>query len=166
MEILRLRIVPLSVEHFRLFLDETEKMELQMGLTPSREIPDEHTRQAMEDLYAKAIAYPEHYYWYTNWQIILKSENKSIGSACFMKDESAPSQVEIGYGTNAKYRNKGFMTEAVQALCKWALQQPYIKCITAETEINNIPSQRVLEKCKMHRYRQTNESIWWKLEKE
>ncbi|MDL2303427.1 hypothetical protein LJC28_03430 [Dysgonomonas sp. OttesenSCG-928-D17] len=116
-ETLRLRIVPLSVEHFRLFLDETEKMELQMGLTPSREIPDEHTRQAMEDLYAKAIAYPEHYYWYTNWQIILKSENKSIGSACFMKDESAL-------------------------------------------------SQRVLEKCKMHRYRQTNESIWWKLEKE
>lgn len=161
----RLRIVPLSVEQFRLFLDETEKMEQQMGLAPSGEPPGEHTRQAMESLYAKARAYREHYYWHTNWQIILKSENRSIGSACFMKDESTPTQVEIGYGTNAKYRNKGYMTEATQALCKWALEQPGIECIIAETEKNNKPSQRVLEKCKMHKYKQTDGSIWWKLEK-
>ena len=54
--------------------------------------------------------------------------------------------VEIGYGINDGYENKGYMTEAVKALAEWASKQPNVKQIEAEAEETNIASIRVLEK--------------------
>jgi len=54
--------------------------------------------------------------------------------------------VEIGYGINPGYEGKGLMTEAVTAVVNWAAEQPGVLSIEAETEPNNIASQRVLEK--------------------
>ena len=55
--------------------------------------------------------------------------------------------VEIGYGINEGYENKGYMTEAVRAIVKWASEQPNVNQIEAEAEKDNIESIRVLEKC-------------------
>ena len=55
--------------------------------------------------------------------------------------------VEIGYGINAEYENKGYTTEAVKAVAKWASTQDNVKQIEAEAEESNIASIRVLEKC-------------------
>lgn len=159
----RLRIVPLTKEQFQLLLLGTEKMEQALGLTPSRENMDEETQMAMEYNYAEALRYPDHYLWYTNWQIILKCENKAIGSACFKYKPNEYGQVEIGYGTNSEYRNCGYMTETVKALSEWALRQPNVNSVIAETDKDNAASIRVLEKCGMTKYETTETCIWWKL---
>lgn len=161
----RLRIVPLTKEQFQLLLVGTDKMEQALGLAPSYESMDENTRMAMEYNYKEVLKYPDHYIWYTNWQIILKSENKAIGSACFKHKPDEYGQVEIGYGTDSGYRNQGYMTETVMALSKWALQQPDVNSVVAETYKDNAASISVLEKCGMTGYKTTDTSIWWKLSK-
>ena len=53
------------------------------------------------------------------------------------------------------------MTEAVRAMTAWALKQPGVRAVTAETERYNLASQRILERCGYARYRQ-GETLWWK----
>lgn len=159
----RLRIVSLTKEQFQLLLLGTDKMEQALGLTPSYEEMDKETQSAMEYNYIEGLKYPNHYLWYANWQIVLKSENKAIGSACFKYKPNKYGQVEIGYGTNSGYRNHGYMTETVKALTEWALLQPNVNCVIAETDKDNPASMRVLEKCGMAKYKVTDTAIWWRL---
>ena len=163
-ETARLRIVPLTAEQFRLLLPGVDRMETEMGLVPSGECLDKHVQQAMEYQYQKALSDPDNFIWLTNRQIILKSENKAIASANFKNSPQENACVEIGYGTNTRYRNKGYMTEAVQAMCEWALNQPGVKSVTAETEKDNIASHRVLKKCGFVNYQKNENSLWWKLD--
>lgn len=160
----RLKIIPLDAEQFQLLLDDTEKLEADLSLNPSGISLDENTQQAMEMLYHESLLHPNNHIWYTNWQIILKAENKSIGSACFMKEPDNEGRVEIGYGIHEPFHNKGFMTEAITAICKWAFQQKEVKSIIAETDIENISSHRVLEKLGMRKYLHSDSSIWWEIE--
>ena len=159
----RVKIVPVTKVQFQLLLLGTDKMEQALGVTPSSESMDKETQMAMEYNYVEGLRYPDHYLWYANWQIILKSENKAIGSACFKYKPNEYGQVEIGYGINSNYRNHGYMTETVMALSKWALRQPNVNSVIAETYKDNVASIRVLEKCGMNRYKTTETSIWWKL---
>ena len=48
---------------------------------------------------------------------------------------------------NDGYANKGYTTEAVGAVVKWAAKQPNVNQIEAEAEESNPASIRVLEKC-------------------
>ena len=42
--------------------------------------------------------------------------------------------LQLGYDMGAEYRCHGYMTEAVKAMCGWALRQEGVLHITAETE--------------------------------
>lgn len=68
-----------------------------------------------------------------------------VGDACF-KGFPACGMPEIGYGILDGYRGQGYATEAVGALCRWALGQPHTRGIEAETAPDNAASRRVLEK--------------------
>jgi RimJ/RimL family protein N-acetyltransferase len=164
-ETTRLRIVPLTMEQFSLLLYNTELMEQKLKLAPSYEHLDKHTQQAMELQYRMAMNYPEYHLWFTNWQIILKSENLSVGSANFKNNPDTEGIVEIGYGINPVHQNQGFMTEALHGMCQWAFQQNNIKQITAETHKENYASQKVIKKCGFNLYQETPNTFWWKLEK-
>lgn len=164
LETKRLRIQPLTLDQFGLLIKGIDEIERELLLTPSHEPLDEHTQKAMEWLYNEAQKYPGEYLWLTNWQIILKSENKSIGSADFKNLPGDNGEVEIGYGINHDYEGKGYMTETLEAMCKWAFEQKGIKCVIAETEKDNYASQRVLQKCGMGKYKETDTGLWWKLE--
>ena len=92
---------------------------------------------------------PENYIWYTLWFIELQdatNQNEIVGSLSF-KGISENGIIEIGYGINDGYENKGYTTEAVHAVVEWASTQENIKQIEAEAEESNIASIRVLEKC-------------------
>lgn len=160
----RLKIAPLPVAQFRLLLSGVGKLEKELALTPSYESLDENTQQAMTGLFNLALEHEDKYWWYTYWLIVLKSENKIIGGACFTGEPDSEGQVEIGYGTNLFYRSKGYMTEAVKAVTDWALQLPEVKTIIAETEPDNYASHKVLLKCGFIKYTESKNSILWKLE--
>ncbi|AKN31356.1 GCN5 family acetyltransferase [Clostridium carboxidivorans P7] len=154
LETKRLTIIPLNLEQFNLMLKGMDKMENVLGLNNSYEILDDHTQKAMEWLYKEAEKHKENYLWYTNWQIILKKENVSIGSACFMGQADESGAVEIGYGINEKYRCNGYMTEAVGIISKWALREQGISRIIALTEKDNFASEKVLQKCGFVKYKE------------
>lgn len=161
----RLRIVPLTLEQFYLLLHGLNQLEREMGWDFSGELLDTHTQQAMEMLYGEALSHPENYYWYTNWQIVLKSQNIAIGSACFMGEPSCDGIVEVGYGINESFRNKGYMTEAIGFICQWAFNQENVQTVVAETDYDNYSSQRVLEKIGMKKYQSVGNSLWFKINK-
>ena len=75
------------------------------------------------------------------------STNRAVGGAgCKgMPDESG--RIEIGYGLSLEARGKGYATELVGALVGWLLAQTEVSVVTAETSVENLASQRVLEKC-------------------
>ena len=128
----RMKIYPISIEKMKEIV-EIEKNEI--------------LKIAYKEMLDGCLNYPENYIWYTLWFIELKdSENEIIGTLSF-KGIDDKGIVEIGYGINEGYENKGYMTEAVRAIVKWASEQPNVNHIEAEAEENNYASIRVLEKC-------------------
>ena len=79
------------------------------------------------------------------WMIELRV-GTHIGDLCF-KGLDANGVVEIGYGILEEYQGQSYATEAVGAVVDWALQQPGVTRVEAETSPDNRVSQRVLEKC-------------------
>lgn len=91
-----------------------------------------------------SLAHPDQWEWYAIWMIELK-DGTHIGELCF-KGISQSGTAEIGYGIVEDHQSCGYATEAVSALAGWALKQPGVSQVTAETEASNIASQRVLKK--------------------
>jgi len=58
-------------------------------------------------------------------------------------------KVGIGYGLARAYWGKGYIPEATRAIIEWAFQQPSLYRVYATTDVENIASQRVLEKVGM-----------------
>ncbi|MET7300802.1 GNAT family N-acetyltransferase [Embleya sp. NPDC005575] len=60
--------------------------------------------------------------------------------------------LEIGYGIVASRRGRGYASEATQALAGFALGAPDVHTVSANVELSNPPSVRVLEKAGFHRW--------------
>ena len=106
----------------------------------------------------------ENYVWHTFWLIITKTDRIAVGSADFKDIPDKNGEVEIGYGLGEKHTEKGYMTEAVRAMCKWAFESALVKSIVAETETDNEPSKRLLTRCGFKKYLE-GETLWWRLNK-
>jgi ribosomal-protein-alanine N-acetyltransferase len=107
---------------------------------------DEDLKKAYQEMLDGCLNYPEKFIWYTLWFMELKeSKGEIVGNLSF-KGIDDNGIVEIGYGISSGYENKGYMTEAVTAMAKWASLQPNVKQVEAEAEEGNIASIRVLEK--------------------
>lgn len=102
-------------------------------------------RAAYGEIPDGCLAHPEQWCWYAAWLIVPK-DGTCIGDACFkgLGDDGA---VEIGYGITPPHEGQGYATEAVDAMVRWALRQPGVVRVEAETEPGNTASQRVLAKC-------------------
>jgi RimJ/RimL family protein N-acetyltransferase len=60
-------------------------------------------------------------------------------------------KVGVGYVLGRAHWGKGYMTETSKAIIDWAFQQDGIYRVYATTDVDNIGSQRVLEKSGMTR---------------
>ncbi|MBS4534189.1 GNAT family N-acetyltransferase [Clostridium sp. D2Q-14] len=107
---------------------------------------------------------PENYMYHSFWFIIRKMDRKVVGSIDFKNIPNESKEIEIGYGLGKNYEHNGYMTETIKIFCELALSNDKIDTVIAETEIENIPSQKVLERCGFKKYRE-EETIWWKLNK-
>ena len=105
---------------------------------------DPEMKRAYTDMLEGSLTNPDKRIWYASWNMELKDEpGIIIGDFCF-KGLSDDGVVEIGYGLKEEYRHYGYMTEAVKVITEWALSQDRVKQVEAETDAENIASQKVL----------------------
>ena len=105
---------------------------------------DEGLKAAYGEMLEGCIAHPAQRQWYAVW-LIERKDGGRIGELCF-KGLSPEGTAEIGYGLSPEFRGKGYAAEAVTAAVEWALNQPGVTAIEAETDDENTASQRVLAK--------------------
>ncbi|MFA6308209.1 MAG: GNAT family protein [Clostridia bacterium] len=83
------------------------------------------------------------------WGIVLKENNKFIGSCSFVWMESKNLCGNIGYVLSRQYWNKGIMTEAVKRLIRFSFEEMKLNRIEAVHFIENESSGRVMQKAGM-----------------
>ena len=77
------------------------------------------------------------------WMIV---EDGDIVGLCSLIKTSENGVLHIGYGVAASREGRGIATAAVGELLDWARSDPRVSGIAAETAIENLASQRVLER--------------------
>ena len=148
----RLTLVPLTHQLLQVWhesgrKDLEKRLDLQHNPWNLEMFYEQETSQALRDYWIPQTAiFPLDYYWYTNWEIILKSSSCSVGGIGLAGLPDDQGTTEIGYALDQKFRGQGIATEAVQALSEWAFQDADLQIIRAETPVDNEGSQRVLEK--------------------
>ncbi len=78
-----------------------------------------------------------------SWMMV---EGREVVGLCSLVKPPTDEGVDIGYGVAASQRNRGFAGAAVGALLAWARDDQRVRAVRAETSIQNLPSQRVLER--------------------
>ena len=125
----RMYLYPLSDEEMRLVIENESESEM---------------KQAYTEMLEGSLSNSDKRIWYAIWNMELKDESGIIvGDFCF-KGLSDDGVIEIGYGLKEEYRHYGYMTEALKAITEWALSQESVKQVEAETDAENIASQKVL----------------------
>ena len=105
---------------------------------------DPELRQAYGEMLQGCRREPERRLWYALWLLELKSTPGVVaGDLCF-KGLGADGTVELGYGLREGFCGRGYMTEAVKAVSAWALRQPGVARVEAETAPENAASQALL----------------------
>lgn len=111
---------------------------------------DAEMKQAYTEMLDGCIREPQSRLWYAVWLMELKhAPGTIVGDFCF-KGLQPGGMVEIGYGLRDGCCGKGYMTETVRTITTWALTQPGVTRVEAETEPANLASQKVLAACGFH----------------
>jgi RimJ/RimL family protein N-acetyltransferase len=79
--------------------------------------------------------------------VILKSNAKLIGMIGIGNKEEVQKEVEIAYFISEEYCNNGYISEAAKTMVEWVFTNLKLDYLIAIVEPDNIPSQRVVEKC-------------------
>ena len=80
------------------------------------------------------------------WGITLKPSDKLIGSIGFWRLNKPHFRAEIGYDLHPDFWNKGIMTEAIKLVSNFGFQKMNLHSIEANTDKDNIATQKVLVK--------------------
>ena len=161
----KLKLIPLDANNLRYSIEDRQKMEWNLGVKITDTELEKPLSEAMRTSLEMVLENKKDYLWFTSWEIVLKKENRIIGGLCFKGCPDEKGRVEIGYGMQDEYRCKGYMTEAVKELINWAFSFNQVTEVIAETEKDNLPSHRVLEKIEMEKYKENEKMFWWKITK-
>lgn len=163
----RLVLIALTLDQLRLYLDAPEKLEWELGFPISRDYLTAPARRAIAMKLARmSTVAPVLHPWYTYWLVVVAGEPFGAGLAGFKGAPGPDGTVEIGYGIDPAYRNRGYTTEAARALITWAFQNPDCRAVIAPgTPKDNIASNRVLARVGMQVYHETGEALSWRIER-
>lgn len=83
------------------------------------------------------------------YQIVRRQDGCVIGDIGFHAPPTAQRTVTLGYGLVPAARGRGYATEALRRLLVWALAQPSVDTVLADTTHQNLPSRHVMERAGM-----------------
>ena len=158
-----LRIIALSHLQLVLWMGDLPQLERDLGCEYCGEPMDGHFAQFLRGHLPKMAADSENWLFETFWWIICKADAVAIGSLGFKGIANDLGEIEIGYGLGEDWRGRGYMAEALAAICDFAKAQSGIKCVIAETEPNNPKSENVLKRCGFMIYDKKDDNLWWRL---
>jgi RimJ/RimL family protein N-acetyltransferase len=81
---------------------------------------------------------------FCHYQVVLAEEDVVIGDVGFHAPPDELGEVSVGFGIVPAARRRGYAAEALHAVLEWALRQPEVRVIHADTDLVNLASQRVL----------------------
>jgi RimJ/RimL family protein N-acetyltransferase len=144
----RLKLVPATVALARAELGDRPAFARTLGASVPDNWPPETLADALPMFLAQLEAAPDRVGWFGWYALALGGAASApvlVGSGGFT---GAPQDgtVEIGYSVLPQFQQQGYATEIVEALVRWALDQPGVHRIVAETEWANPASVRVLSK--------------------
>ena len=159
----RLLLVPLKVDELEKALESKTKLAESLGFEILAGEPEEKMKAVYNEKISKIYNDIENWKFYTYWQIVLKDEKIIIGEIGFRGIPDESGEVEISFGTEEKFRNKGYATEALSELIKWAFEQnkPRVEKIKALTLNDNVPSHKVLEKAGLALVHEKGKTLYW-----
>src|SRR5919201_1728547 len=144
----RLTLVPFTLEFIEA-LERHEAAERLVGARIPAGWPDEELRGLLA-LYADWVHNDASVVGYGPWIVVARAEKAVVGSAGFVGKPDDERTIEVGFGTHADYRNRGYASEAARDLLAWAFDQPAVERVVATCDPSNAPSVRVLEKIGMN----------------
>lgn len=106
---------------------------------------DPELKKAYTEMLEGCLEHPEKWDWYAMW-MIENEDGVHIGDLCF-KGFEEDKNPEVGYGIDDEFQGKGYATEATKLALAWAFSHPGVLAVEAETDPDNIASQKVLAKC-------------------
>jgi RimJ/RimL family protein N-acetyltransferase len=160
----RLILKPLTYEQLKKYIRLDNSLEIELNLNETSRTISPELKEALEQTILPNVAdTSKNYLFSTLWTIISIKENKMVGDLCFVGEPNTEGEVEIGYGIYEEFRKRGFMTEAVAGIIKWAENQSNIRSIIASTEKSNIDSFSILERNNFIKYGETETLYNWRL---
>ena len=156
----RLELIPLSPRQLKLWAEDVAALE--------KELAAAYMAEPMEGCFLDIVMGqlkitekdPDNYLWHSFWLMLRKNDRVIIGSADFKDIPDENGAVEIGYGLGKNFEHMGYMTEAVIAMCDWALMQSGVTSVIAETDPDGLASQKILERCGFGIYYE-GDTLWW-----
>lgn len=147
----RLRLVAVDAHLAGLQLDDRKGFFRILNVQAEATWPPElNNTESMAQTRDRLAAHPHEAGWHA-WVFIMRwaddAPGRLVGNGGFYGPPDEKGGVEIGYSMLPSFREQGLATEAVQALCDWALTQPSVRTIRARTPLSGNASRRVLEKC-------------------
>lgn len=131
----------MKIESERLYLYPISNEEMELLIAKEK---NEEMKQAYAQMLQGCLASPSTRIWNAVWYMELKDSGGTIVGDFSFKGLGEDGMVEIGYGLKDGFCGKGYMTEAVRTIAKWALSQEGVTRVEAETTSDNAASKQVL----------------------
>ncbi|WP_375446350.1 GNAT family N-acetyltransferase [uncultured Fibrella sp.] len=158
----RLTLIPLTVDQVRLHIAGGTRLEDELGVRSGHREVAEPLLSIIKAFTIPFLQSPDRQPIYdTIWVALDRELNQFVADAKFKGAPDEEQTVEIGYGTYPAFQRRGYMTEIVGGLTAWALSQPGVDRVTAETALNNTASQAVLLNNQFMPFEQDEYVRWW-----
>lgn len=164
----RLTLIPLNLNQIQLLAKNHILFEQSLGLAPfGLEINGAGFQEELYEsihnyIIPKLIEHEADFEWFTLWFIIHRADNRGVGSIGINGLPNEQGEVLIGYFTDVRYEGQGIMTEAVQLLLNWIFQNTEVQSVIADTLVDGIGSQKVLQKNGFVQDDTTDEGLRWR----
>lgn len=87
----------------------------------------------------------------SSWGIVDKASGRVIGTIGYMWYQKENNACEVGYSLSRAHWNKGYMTEALNAVIAYSFRTLSLHRVEAQHETDNAASGAVMRKCGMRK---------------
>ncbi|MDS1003813.1 GNAT family N-acetyltransferase [Clostridium sporogenes] len=158
----RLELIPLTLNQLKLWIEDISQLEKELDCSYKAESMEGFFLEVVKGQYEITQKDPNNYLWHSFFFLVRKDDRVVVGSADFKDIPNENGEVEIGYGLGKEFEHNGYMTEAVKAMCGWALKQNGVTSVIAETDLEGLASQKILKRCGFKKDKE-EETFWWRL---